>query len=150
MSADAEFASFQDVEIVKALVKDRSERVEDTRQVAPLTSGVAVWVLSRGNDHRGGLHASLDGGVRMSTDVTRFALKNLIRLRAALDHHNATCGTPARAFLLNPIDHGLMRWEKLWGVPVLPDASIGVKRFRIDCDEYTPSPQPDGELLGVG
>lgn len=54
VSGEAEFADFEDVEIIKSLVKDRRARVEDTRQVAPLTSGVPVWVLSRGNDHRGG------------------------------------------------------------------------------------------------
>lgn len=86
----------------------------------------------------------------MPVEITRFAVKNLVRLRAALDHHNATCGTPARAFLLNPVDYGLMRWTVLWGVPVLPDVSVAVKRFRIDCVDYSPRPERDGELLGVG
>lgn len=52
-----EDAAFEDVaghEIVKTFVKDRLKRFEDTRQVAPLSSGREVWVLARGNDHRAG------------------------------------------------------------------------------------------------
>lgn len=50
---DASFDDVADQEIVRALVKDRFERVVDTRQVAPLTCGREIWVLARGNDHRG-------------------------------------------------------------------------------------------------
>jgi hypothetical protein len=54
LASDATFEELQGSEIIKAFVKDRSTRTVDTRQVAPLTCGQAVWVLSRGNDHRGG------------------------------------------------------------------------------------------------
>ncbi len=50
---DSNFEELTGIEIVKALVKDRSHRAIDTRRVAPLTCGEEVWVLSRGNDHRG-------------------------------------------------------------------------------------------------
>jgi hypothetical protein len=49
-------SSFEDVsqhEIVKALVRDRRARTEDTRQVSQIRTGLPVWVLSRGHDHRG-------------------------------------------------------------------------------------------------
>jgi hypothetical protein len=52
--AGAAFDELRNHEIVKALVSDRSDRTENTRQVSPLTSGQPIWVLSRGHDHRGG------------------------------------------------------------------------------------------------
>lgn len=52
--AGAAFEELQNHEIVKALISDRSDRTENTRQVSPLTSGQPIWVLSRGHDHRGG------------------------------------------------------------------------------------------------
>jgi hypothetical protein len=70
----------------------------------------------------------------MLRSLTRFEVVNLIGLRTALDQHNASCAHPVRAFLLNPIDHGLMRWDELWGVPVLADEGVPVKRFRLECD----------------
>lgn len=65
---------------------------------------------------------------------TEFEVLNLIALRIALDRHNAECPIKARAILLHPTDHGLMRWDKLWGLPVIADERIQVKRIRIDCD----------------
>lgn len=52
-TGDADFEELLRIEIVKTFVKDRGERVHDTRQVAPLTCGREVWVLARGHDHRG-------------------------------------------------------------------------------------------------
>ncbi|HEY4281344.1 MAG TPA: hypothetical protein VGM91_24240 [Conexibacter sp.] len=52
VSGDSAFEDVSQREIVKAFVKDRRDRVHDTRQVAPLTCGVPVWVLARGDDHR--------------------------------------------------------------------------------------------------
>lgn len=52
--SESDFDEFSGIEIVKALVKDRFDRTHDTRQVSPLTCGKPIWVLSRGNDHRGG------------------------------------------------------------------------------------------------
>ncbi len=52
--ADARFEELRRHEIVRALVRERSDRTEGTRQVSPLTSGRKVWVLGHGHDHRGG------------------------------------------------------------------------------------------------
>ena len=64
----------------------------------------------------------------------RFEVVNLLAIRAGLDQHNRTCPVPARAILLNPMDHGLLGWDDLWGLPVLPDDRVKVKHFRIDCE----------------
>jgi hypothetical protein len=53
-SPDDDFESLRSIEIIKAFESKRFDRVENTRQVAPLTSGKEVWVLARGHDHRGG------------------------------------------------------------------------------------------------
>jgi hypothetical protein len=66
--------------------------------------------------------------------VTRFEVVNLARIRGAVDAHNSNCPVPARAILLNPTDHQLLGWAELWGLPVLPDDCVPVKRVRIDCD----------------
>jgi hypothetical protein len=64
---------------------------------------------------------------------TNFELANLAAIRRALDHHNQTCVVPATAILLNPTDHGLLGWNELWGLSVLPDDRVPVKRVRIEC-----------------
>jgi len=51
--AGAAFADVEGHEIVKALTSDRFDRSTDTRQVSQIRTGVDVWVLSRGHDHRG-------------------------------------------------------------------------------------------------
>lgn len=66
--------------------------------------------------------------------MTQFDAKNLAAIRRALDHHNRTCPVPANAILLNPVDHGLLEWSQLWGLPVLADERVSVKRVRIACD----------------
>lgn len=65
--------------------------------------------------------------------ITRFLVVNVVSMRAALDDHNATCPVPARAFLLHPVDHGLLPWDALWGVPLRANDRVPVKRFRLDC-----------------
>lgn len=60
--------------------------------------------------------------------------KMLAAIRAALDHHNASCPMPARAVLLDPQTHAEFGWDELWGVPVLADERVAHRRFRIDCD----------------
>ena len=47
---------------------------------------------------------------------------------AALEHHNKECPGRANAILLNPVDHALMGWDELWGLPVLPDERVPIKR----------------------
>ena len=66
--------------------------------------------------------------------MSEFQRRNVIAIRQALDKHNCDCPVPARAILLNPTDHGLLGWDLLWGVPVLPDDRVPVKRVRIACD----------------
>lgn len=64
----------------------------------------------------------------------RFEIANLVAIRIGIDRHNSRCPIPADAILMNPIDHGLMDHPRLWGVPVLSDPSVPVKRFRIRCE----------------
>jgi hypothetical protein len=66
--------------------------------------------------------------------VPRFEVFNLQAIRAALDHHNGDCPVPARAILLHPVDHGLLGWSELWGLPVLADQRVRIKHVRIDCE----------------
>ena len=66
--------------------------------------------------------------------MSRFGAKNLAAIKAAVDHHNSTCPVPANAILLNPVDHELIGWDELFGLPVLADERVPTKRVRIDCD----------------
>ena len=66
--------------------------------------------------------------------MSQFAAKNLAAIKAALDQHNASCPVPANAILLNPVDHSLIDFDELWGVPVLADDRVPTKRVRIQCD----------------
>jgi hypothetical protein len=66
--------------------------------------------------------------------VSGFAAKNLAAIKAAVDDHNATCPVPANAILLNPVDHALIDFEELFGLPVLADDRVPTKRVRIQCD----------------
>ncbi len=66
--------------------------------------------------------------------MSKFEGKNLGAIREALDQHNASCPVPANAILLNPIDHGLIGWDELWGLPVISDDRVPTKRVRIQCD----------------
>jgi hypothetical protein len=52
-ASTADFEDIRGLEIIKALVGDRSKQTASTRQVSPLTCGKDVWVLARGHDHRG-------------------------------------------------------------------------------------------------
>ena len=66
--------------------------------------------------------------------MSGFESKNLAAIRAALDQHNADCPVPGNAILLNPVDHELMGWDELWGLPVIADERVPTKRVRIQCD----------------
>lgn len=66
--------------------------------------------------------------------MSQFTAKNLAAIKAAVDHHNADCPVPANAILLNPVDHELLGFDELWGLPVLADERVPTKRVRIDCD----------------
>lgn len=64
---------------------------------------------------------------------TQFLLKNVARLRAALDHHNATCEGKPAAFVLHPYDRALLSFDELWGVPLVEDPERATKGFRVAC-----------------
>ena len=66
--------------------------------------------------------------------MSSFAAKNLGAIKAAVDQHNADCPVPANAILLNPVDHALIDFDELWGLPVLADERVPTKRVRIQCD----------------
>ena len=66
--------------------------------------------------------------------VSSFEARNLAAISAAVQHHNETCPVPANAILLNPVDHELLGWDELHGLPILPDDRVPTKRVRIDCD----------------
>jgi hypothetical protein len=63
-----------------------------------------------------------------------FEIKNLIAIRLGIDRHNANCPIPAEAILMNPVDCQLMAHPRLWGVPVIADPSIPIKRFQLQCE----------------
>jgi hypothetical protein len=51
--AETAFADLVNLDIVKALVRERRFKTFGGRQVRPLTCGCEVWVVAHGNDHRG-------------------------------------------------------------------------------------------------
>lgn len=69
----------------------------------------------------------------LSTD---FLQKNLYRMRAELDRHNATCSGEARAFLMHPFDRRLFPFDRLWGVELVEDPSRRVRDVRVDCPQH--------------
>jgi hypothetical protein len=69
--------------------------------------------------------------------VRQFHVRNILAMRQALDEHNSRCDEPAQAILLNPIDHELLGWNVLWGLPVVADERVRVKHIRVDCDGDT-------------
>lgn len=60
---DSKFEDLTGIDIVKELINGRSDRTEDRNEISPLTSGVPVWVLSRGHDHRGATFYDEDANV---------------------------------------------------------------------------------------
>ena len=66
--------------------------------------------------------------------MSKFEGKNLAAIREAIDQHNASCPVPGNAILLNPVDHQLIGWDELWGLPVISDDRVPTKRVRIQCD----------------
>lgn len=78
--------------------------------------------------------------------TSRFEIVNLVAMRAGLDQHNSRCPEQAEAIVLNPIDHGLLGYEVLWGIPVVFDPSVPTKVFRISCDGSADG--IEGELAG--
>lgn len=63
-----------------------------------------------------------------------FLSKNIGKIQAGVQHHNRTCGVPARAILMHPTEHAKLGVEKLWGLPICADKRVRLGRFRIDCE----------------
>jgi hypothetical protein len=87
----------------------------------------------------------------VTNPFTRFEVVNLLAMRLALDDHNTQCPEAATAILLHPYDHGLLRCDRLWGLPVIADERVKVKRIWIECDGATwtsehqlPADDPEG------
>lgn len=67
---------------------------------------------------------------------TEFLQKNLYRMRAELDRHNATCAGEPRAFLMHPYDRGLFPFNQLWGLELVEDPMRPVREVRVDCPRH--------------
>jgi len=63
-----------------------------------------------------------------------FLGKNIRKIQAGVQHHNSTCGVPARAILLHPLEHEKLGVQELWGLAVCADERVRLGRFRIDCE----------------
>lgn len=63
-----------------------------------------------------------------------FLSKNVRKIQAGVQHHNRTCGVPARAILMHPTEHAKLGVEELWGLPICADERVRLGRFRIDCE----------------
>ena len=59
--------------------------------------------------------------------------KNLERIVAAIDHHNATCEYPAVAVEMNPFEVERLGWDTIKGLPIHSNPEIGTGAFRIVC-----------------
>jgi hypothetical protein len=68
--------------------------------------------------------------------------KNLEAISQAIDQHNSGCPFPAAEVRMNPFEVERLGWDRIRGLPVVPDGEIGTGRFRIVC-----SRDLDGEKL---
>ena len=68
--------------------------------------------------------------------------KNLEAISKAIDQHNANCPFPAAEVRMNPFEIERLGWDRIRGLPLLPDPELGTGRFRIVC-----SRDLDGEGL---
>jgi len=59
--------------------------------------------------------------------------KNLEAISRAIDQHNANCPFPAAEVRMNPFEVERLGWDRIRGLPVVPDDNIGTGRFRIVC-----------------
>jgi hypothetical protein len=59
--------------------------------------------------------------------------KNLEAISQAIDQHNANCDFPAAEVRMNPFEVERLGWDRIRGLPVVPDAELGTGRFRIVC-----------------
>ncbi len=57
----------------------------------------------------------------------------LENVRAAHEAHAAECEQTPKAILFHPGNHGLVGWDEVLGLPVLPDERVALKRFLLLC-----------------
>jgi len=74
--------------------------------------------------------------------VSAAEAKNLEAISKAIDQHNANCPFPAAEVRMNPFEIERLGWDRIRGLPLVPDAELGTGRFRIVC-----SRDLDGEGL---
>jgi hypothetical protein len=60
-------------------------------------------------------------------------IEMLENIRAAHEAHAAECEQTPKAILFHPGNHGLVGWDEVLGLPVLPDERVEPKRFRLLC-----------------
>jgi hypothetical protein len=60
-------------------------------------------------------------------------IEMLDRIRAVHEAHAAECEQAPKAILFNPGNHGLVGWDEVLGLPVLPDQRVEPMRFRLLC-----------------
>jgi hypothetical protein len=59
--------------------------------------------------------------------------KLLSSVSAAFDEHDRECSDAAYLVLLNPANFELLRWDEIYGLPVLPDDRVPPLRCRLVC-----------------
>lgn len=74
-------------------------------------------------------------------------IEMLLRARAALEAHDASCDREAKAILMHPGNFDLIGWDGLLGLPVLPDPSVAPKRARIVCSAGPGGHCDEGEVI---
>ena len=60
-------------------------------------------------------------------------VKNLEAISKAIDQHNANCPFPAAEVRMNPFEAERLGWDRIRGLPIVPDAEVGTGRFKIIC-----------------
>ena len=59
--------------------------------------------------------------------------KNLEAISKAIDQHNSGCPFPAAEVRMNPFEVERLGWDRIRGLPLVPDPAISTGRFRIVC-----------------
>ena len=76
--------------------------------------------------------------------------KNLAAISKAIDQHNSNCPFPAAEVRMNPFEAERLGWEKIRGLPIVPDPEIGTGRFKIICSrDIEGEGIEEAEALGI-
>jgi hypothetical protein len=68
-------------------------------------------------------------------------------IREAYEAHAAECEQAPKAILFHPGNHGLVGWDEVLGLPVLPDERVEPKRFRLLCGSGHGGYCSEGEVI---